>query len=76
MKKTSAISLDAESAGCSAGIFRVSTEGNRGNYTADITASNRQIFSISNCVIFFRSKAVFFILDFLIFDNSFLLSNN
>jgi hypothetical protein len=61
MEKASAIGFGAESAGCSAGIFGVSAEANRGNYTADIAASSKRIFSIFSCVIFFQSKAVFFL---------------
>jgi hypothetical protein len=76
MKEASAVGLDAESAGCSTGIFGILAGADRGNYTAGIAASSRRTFSIFSCVIFFRSKAVFFILNFLIFDNSFLLGNN
>jgi hypothetical protein len=59
MKKASAIDFDAEFTSCSAGVFGVLAGANRGNYTAGIAASSRRIFSISSCVIFFRSKAVF-----------------
>jgi hypothetical protein len=58
MKEASAISLGAESAGYSAGIFGISAEADRRNYTAGIMASSRRTFSIFNCVISFRSKAV------------------
>jgi hypothetical protein len=53
MEKASAIGLDAEFAGCSAGIFEVSAEADWGNYTAGIAASSRRTFSIFSCVIFF-----------------------
>jgi hypothetical protein len=59
MEKANAIGLDAKFAGYSAGIFGVSAEADWGNYTAGITASSKRTFSISNCVIFFRTKAVF-----------------
>jgi hypothetical protein len=77
MEKASAIGFDAEFAGCLAGIFGILTEANRGDYAANITASSRRTFSIFSCVIFFRSKAVFFfILGFLVLDNPFLLGNS
>jgi hypothetical protein len=61
MEKASATGFGAEFAGCSAGIFGILAKANRGNYTASIMASNKRTFSISNCVIFFQSKAVFFL---------------
>jgi hypothetical protein len=64
MEKASAIGFNAEFAGCSAGVFGVSAEADRGNYTVGIAASNRRSFSIFSCVIFFRSKAVFFYIGF------------
>jgi hypothetical protein len=76
MKKASAIDFDAKFASYLAGIFGVSAEANWRDYTADIVALNRRIFSIFSCVIFFRSKAVFFILGFLVFDNFFLFGNS
>jgi hypothetical protein len=64
MEEASAIGLDTKFAGCSAGIFGVLAEADRGDYTAGITASSKRTFSISSCVIFFRSKAVFFYTGF------------
>jgi hypothetical protein len=61
MEKASAIGLNAESVGCSTGIFGVLTGADRGIYTAGIAASNRRTFSTSSCVIFFWSKAVSFL---------------
>jgi hypothetical protein len=61
MKKASAIGLGAEFASYSTGIFGVLAEANRGNYTTGIAASSKRTFSISSCVIFFRSKAVSFL---------------
>jgi hypothetical protein len=61
MEKVSAIGLDAESAGCSTGVFGVSAGANRGICTAGIAASSRRAFSTFSCAISFRNKAVFFL---------------
>jgi hypothetical protein len=61
MEKASAIGLDTESAGYSAGVFGVSAGANRGICTAGIAASSRRAFSTFSYAIFFRSKAVSFL---------------
>jgi hypothetical protein len=61
MEKASAIGFNTESAGCLTGIFGILAGANRGNYTAGIMASSKRTFSTFSCVIFFRSKAVFFL---------------
>jgi hypothetical protein len=61
MERASAVDFGAEFVGCSAGVFRVSAEADRGDYTAGIAASNRWTFSTFSCVISFWSKAVSFL---------------
>jgi hypothetical protein len=64
MEEASAVGLDAKFAGYSAGIFRISAEEDRGNYTAGIAALSRRTFSISNCGSSFGVKRYFFYIRF------------